>query len=275
MHVATKVFYGVTCLHPGLESKRHRAGCACNVQSLKRAYGARLMMQGRRVNNPRSFIHALAWLAISASAAAAPVSQWELGVVLTRTPDVERGAALYQTCAACHGAKGEGASDGTVPAIAGQSYTVLAKQIVDFRAGVRGDLRMEHSVDRKHLPFSQPIADVAQYIAGLPPAPPKPAPEGVNTAGAAAAYEKTCARCHGKMGEGKEDTLAPRLASQHYNYILKQLDAAPKGDRRTMVRSHAGLHEALTRGELKGIAGYLTTIGTTPSGTTSGSTLGP
>jgi cytochrome c553 len=227
------------------------------------------------VNNPRSFIHALVWLALSAPAAAAPVSQWELGVVLTRTPNVERGAALYESCAGCHGAKGEGASDGTVPAIAGQSYTVLAKQIVDIRAGVRSDLRMEHSVDRKHLPFSQPIADVAQYIAGLPPAPPKPAPEGVNTAGGAAAYEKTCARCHGRLGEGKEDTLAPRLAGQHYNYILKQLDAAPKGDRPTMVRSHASLQEALTRRELEGIAGYLTTIGTSPLSSTPGTTLSP
>jgi cytochrome c553 len=174
---------------------------------------------------------------------------------------VEEGAALYETCAACHGRKGEGASDGTVPAIGGQSYTVLAKQIVDFRAGLRGDPRMEHSIDRKHLPFSQPIADVALYISRLPAAAPKPPPQGASIERGAAAYARTCARCHGQVAEGKEDTLAPRLAGQHYPYILKQLDAAPNGERRTMVQSHAGLSQVLTRSELEAVAAYLTTLG--------------
>ena len=72
----------------------------------------------------------LTWAGV---ASGAPVAQWELGVVLTRNPDVKNGEVIYATCAACHGSKGEGANDGTVPAIAGQSYTVIAKQIVDFR----------------------------------------------------------------------------------------------------------------------------------------------
>jgi len=211
------------------------------------------------VNPCRSFFSVLIGLALCSSAGAAPIAQWELGLVLTRTPDVENGAVLYQTCAACHGQKGEGASDGTVPAIAGQSYTVLAKQIVDFRAGVRADPRMEHSIDRKHLPFSQPIADVALYIARLPAAGSKSPPGTADVVQGAAAYAKTCARCHGKRGEGNEDTLAPRLAGQHYAYILKQLDAAPSAARQTMVRSHAGLQ--LTREEREGVAGYLTSLG--------------
>jgi cytochrome c553 len=203
----------------------------------------------------------LVWLALSSPVAAAPVAQWELGVVLTRTPDEEKGAALYATCAACHGTKGEGASDGTVPAIGGQSYTVLAKQIVDFRAGVRSDPRMDHFTDRQHLAFSQPVADVAMYIAKLPPPASRPPPKDVDVHLGATAYARTCARCHAALGEGKEDTLAPRLAGQHYGYILQQLDAAPNGKRRTMVRSHSGLQQILTRSELEGIAGYLTTLG--------------
>jgi cytochrome c553 len=209
----------------------------------------------------RSFLWALACLTLSSSVGAAPISQWELGLVLTRTPRLEDGAVLYETCAACHGLKGEGANDGTVPAIGGQSYTVLAKQIVDFRAGARGDPRMEHSIDRKHLPFSQPIADVSLYITKLPPAAPKSPPKEANIDRGAASYAKTCARCHGARGEGKEDTLAPRLAGQHYAYILKQLDAAPNGDRRTMVQSHAGLQQLLGRSELQDVAAYLTTLG--------------
>jgi cytochrome c553 len=181
-------------------------------------------------------------------------------MVLTRNPDVENGAILYETCAACHGVKGEGASDGSVPALAGQSYTVLAKQIVDFRAGLRSDPRMEHSIDRRHLSFSQPIADVAFYITKLPLPVPKQAPAGAAVAIGAMAYERLCAHCHGELGQGKEDTLAPRLASQHYAYTLKQLNAAVDGSRASLIQSHAALAKATTETEREAIAAWLSTI---------------
>jgi cytochrome c553 len=200
-------------------------------------------------------------LACSGAVSSAPVAQWELGVVLTRNPDPQNGSVLYATCAACHGLKGEGASDGSVPAIAGQSYTVVAKQIVDFRAGVRSDARMEHFTDRRHLAFSQPVADVALFVARMTPSPRKAAPAGVDVDRGAMAYARACARCHGELGEGKEDTLAPRLAGQHYAYLLSQLDAASSGSRRTMVESHAGFQKSLARSDLEGVAGYLTGLG--------------
>ena len=207
----------------------------------------------------------LIWISMlllpAATLESAPEAQWELGVVLTRNPDPKNGAFLYETCASCHGTKGEGASDGSVPALAAQSYTVLAKQIVDFRAGVRSDVRMTHSIDRPHLPFSQPIADVAFYISKLPAPSPKAAPTGTDTMLGWTAYARVCARCHGELGEGKEDTLAPRLAGQHYSYLVKQLDAAADGSRSTLVRSHGTLHQTLSRKEIEGVAAWLGTIG--------------
>ncbi len=212
-------------------------------------------------NYLRSLLAIPVFLVLSASAAAAPIAEWELGLVLTRNPDPGQGATLYTTCSACHGPKGEGASDGTVPAIAGQWYTIVAKQIVDFRAGARNDPRMEHFTDRRHLSFSQPVADVALYIARLPLPTPKAAPAGTNVDRGAMPYARVCARCHGELGEGKEDTLAPRLAGQPYRYILKQLDAAPNGERKTMIQSHAGLQKLLAREDIEAVAAYLTMLG--------------
>jgi cytochrome c oxidase subunit 2 len=199
-------------------------------------------------------------LSLPWAARAAPIDQWELGVVLTRTPDVKNGAALYETCAACHGVRGEGASDGSAPALGGQSYTVVAKQIVDFRAGVRSDPRMVHFTDSRHLAFSQPVADVAMYIANLPAPAPKQAPAGVDVNRGATTYARVCARCHGDVGEGKEDTLAPRVAGQHANYIMNQLDSAADKSRATLVRSHADLERTLTRKELEAVAAWLGTL---------------
>jgi len=202
---------------------------------------------------------ALASLGMAAASNAAPIAQWELGLVLTRNPDPKEGATLYAPCAACHGVNGEGATDGTVPALAGQSYTVVAKQLVDFRAGVRHDERMEHFSDRRHLSFSQPVADVAIYIAGLPPVAASNGPAGSNLAQGAMAYARACARCHGELGEGKEDTLAPRLAGQHSEYLLKQLAAATNGVRPAMATSHA--RPALSEDERRAVAAYLSTLG--------------
>lgn len=206
----------------------------------------------------------LLWAPILAGAAcvawAVPMAQRELDLVMTRNPDVQRGAEIYATCATCHGSGGEGAGDGSVPALAGQSYTVIAKQIVDFRAGIRSDLRMKHFTEGRYLAFSQPIADVSKYIAKLPPPKAKAAPPGVSIEQGKVIYDRLCARCHYSAGQGNEDTLAPRLASQHSEYLLMQLNAAATGARPTLVPSHAGLVKGLSGAELKATAGYLSTL---------------
>jgi len=203
---------------------------------------------------------ALVFLAAWSISAAVPVAQWEFDLVLTRTPDARNGAELYGPCAACHGKNGEGVSDGTVPVLAGQSYTVIAKQLVDFRADRRVDPRMQHFSDRRHLAYSQSVADVAAYIAGLPkPMPKRSVPEKAIIAGSMA-YVRSCERCHGAMAEGKEDTLAPRLASQHYDYLLRQLDDAAAGRRATMAETHAPLLRVMSRTEIETVASYLATL---------------
>jgi cytochrome c553 len=155
---------------------------------------------------------------------------------------------------------GEGASDGTVPVLAGQPYTVIAKQIVDFRAGVRGDPRMAHFTDRRHLAFSQPIADVAMYIARLPAPRAKVPPASESVVHGAMLYARACERCHGVSAEGKEDTLAPRLASQHFGYVLQQLNDAAEGRRPPMAETHTNLVRDLRSGDLKAVAAFLTSL---------------
>jgi cytochrome c oxidase subunit 2 len=196
-------------------------------------------------------------LATCCSAAwAVPVAQREFDLVLKRTPDAKNGALLYETCAACHGRAGEGVNDGTVPVLAGQSFTVIAKQLVDFRAGARGDSRMVHFTSGRHLAYSQHIADVAAYIASLPPRP-STSPATTTFEHGAVIYARSCERCHGPLGEGKEDTLAPRLASQHAEYLVRQLDDAAEGRRPAMAESHAPLIRNLKRNELLAVTSYL------------------
>ncbi len=193
-----------------------------------------------------------------------PVAQREFDLVLKRTPDVAHGAALYDTCAACHGKNGEGVRDGTVPAIARQPSTIIAKQLVNFRVGARADARMAHFADSRHLAYSQHIADVAAYIATLPPPPPQPAASREVVARGALVYTRSCERCHGAAGEGKEDSLAPRLASQHSEYLMRQLVDAAEGRRPPMASTHSALVDALSREDRVAVTSYLATAETAP-----------
>jgi cytochrome c oxidase subunit 2 len=50
----------------------------------------------------------------------------------------ERGRKLYATCSACHGAKGEGIWATNAPRLAGMSNWYMARQLENFRQGIRG-----------------------------------------------------------------------------------------------------------------------------------------
>lgn len=227
-------------------------------------------------NDLRVTVLAFALLVAISLHPARAAGERELELVMTRNPDLANGEVLYRTCSACHGPNGEGVSDGTVPALAGQPFSVLARQIVNFRAGTRSDERMVHFTDRRHLAFSQPIADVAGYISKLrrpagkivssppPPRPRSPSPlppsPPQNAERGAMVYVRTCERCHGPVAEGDENMVMPRLASQHYEYLVKQLKDAAEGRRPDLAAAHEGMSRKLTPDEMQAVAAWLASL---------------
>jgi cytochrome c553 len=58
--------------------------------------------------------------------------------------DLARGSALYaRDCARCHGASGEGDAARIVPALAGQHYAYLLRQVRSISSGLRGNAHPE------------------------------------------------------------------------------------------------------------------------------------
>src|SRR5689334_839005 len=113
-----------------------------------------------------AFILCATWI-LSVAAHASPKVTEEFNAVLAKTVNLDHGAELFQTCAACHGANGGGSANGDVPRIAGQHFEVIVRQLVDYRHDSRWDIRMEHYAGRKLLDDTQSIADVAGYISQL------------------------------------------------------------------------------------------------------------
>jgi cbb3-type cytochrome c oxidase subunit III len=83
--------------------------------------------------------------------------------------DATRGQALYQTCAACHGANGEGNQAMQAPALRGQNDFYLVNQIHNFKEGFRGyDSRDQQGSQMRMMaqgiPDDQAIKDIVAYI---------------------------------------------------------------------------------------------------------------
>ena len=89
--------------------------------------------------------------------------------VPTVTGDVAHGKALYATCVACHGAKGEGNASLQAPALAARSDWYLVTQLSNYQKGLRGtDARDTFGAQMRAivttLPDEKAIVDVVAYI---------------------------------------------------------------------------------------------------------------
>ncbi len=136
------------------------------------------------------------------------------------------GQALYTTCAACHGAQGEGLTALNAPKLSGQGAWYLKRQLTLFKTGVRG-AHAKDTFGKLMAPMAAllsddaAIADVVAYIGTLADKAALPTVTGDANKGHQR-YE-TCAACHGAAGQGIEATNAPRLKGMSDWYMVTQL----------------------------------------------------
>jgi cytochrome c553 len=193
---------------------------------------------------------------------AASPARTELQAALAAKADFEHGAALFAQCVSCHGPNGQGLPDGSTPRIAGQHFSVLVRQLVDFRYGKRWDFRMEQRANT-HLGAFQDIADVASYLSQQPRK--SKADEGnrdylahgTNLADGANLYQANCASCHGARGEGDDDEGVPMLTGQHPAYLLRQMYDSVDERRPNLAQLHSKSIKPLNFEALREIAIFL------------------
>lgn len=205
----------------------------------------------------RMFLAGLLALALAPAALAASPAMQDFQEAIGKTPDAARGERLYVPCAGCHRPNGRGNMDGSVPLIAGQHLRVIIRQLADYRHARRWDPRMQHYADNHVLPDVQALADVAAHIAALDRAGTAGTGKGDQLPLGRSLYAQHCASCHGRTGEGDAETLAPRIAGQHYAYLLRQLHDAVEGRRPNFPAEHIRLLERFGRDELTGLADAL------------------
>jgi cytochrome c553 len=162
-------------------------------------------------------------------------------------------------CQDCHGEKGDSSAP-TFPRLNGQQSDYISAQLKAFRDHSRGDPHaqaymwgMASSLD------DALIAGLAKYYAGQPPTLPQSggalAAEGkkIFAEGVEKDHIPPCQACHGEHGEG--DGTTPRLAGQHADYLIKQLEAF-----RSLLRQNDVMHantKEMTDSQIAAIVSYL------------------
>jgi len=141
--------------------------------------------------------------------------------------DAVRGKTLFAPCAACHGESGAGNEALQAPALAGLDAAYLERQLRHFQGGVRGadgsgTAAAQMRASAALLPDAGAIADVAAYLASLPPAAAAAPVAGADVRNGSNHYQASCGACHGGRAEGNAALFAPRLAGQHTAYLKRQ-----------------------------------------------------
>ncbi len=168
------------------------------------------------------------------------------------------------TCSACHGEQGRSISP-IFPNLAGQTATYLADQLKSFKSHTRADpdavaymwgiagqlnddliqtLADYYSAQR---PVTKSVADLAVVSRG----------EQIYINGVIADGVPPCATCHGPHGAGTD--IFPRLAGQHAQYTLKQLNVIKNNLRNSAVMRNAIL--GLKENDMTAVAQYLQSMG--------------
>jgi cytochrome c oxidase subunit 2 len=155
-------------------------------------------------------------------------------VQLQTAGDPAIGQTLFAPCTACHGAQAEGNRDLNAPKLSGQAAWYLARQLRDFKNGVRG----AHDADtygKQMIPFASMLADdaairnVVAYIGSLPEKTSESTVHGDPERGER--LYRTCSSCHGADGRGIWSTHAPRISGMSDWYMARQLENFRQGIR--------------------------------------------
>ena len=161
--------------------------------------------------------------------------------------DISLGKVKSANCAKCHGV--QGISDNpAIPNLAGQRYTYLYSQMIDFRSGLHRHGNMKEQLG----PLSQDEIDgLATYFSSLTPSLGKEGDPGLASRGKI--KYNICQSCHGPNGLGQGSD--PRLAGQHSTYIIAQLKAFKYGVRQHPVMSI--FVDDLNEDDFKSLAEYI------------------
>lgn len=218
------------------------------------------MPQPKMYSHYHTAVLMLCALSVTASAAGVSASpDVHLSTTLTKAPDESRGQRIYELhCQSCHQPDAAGSAAQKIPALAGQQYEYLVKQVVDFLDQERSNATMHQQLLRSGINNATSIADVVGYVANLPRNPAPQQGAGTDVTQGKTIFQNDCASCHGRSAEGNSDLWVPSLRGQHYSYLLEQMQQMARSRRGNISEDLHRMFTTYSGEELQAMADYLT-----------------
>ncbi|AZD60963.1 Cytochrome c4 [Pseudomonas chlororaphis subsp. aurantiaca] len=167
---------------------------------------------------------------------------------------------LQDTCALCHGARGQPANT-RYASLAGQSAAYIEAQLQAFAQGRRHSAQMSPlaaNLTQEQIKF---LADYfSRQTAGQTEAPASD--QALEQRAKAKVATTGCVACHGENLSG--GPLAPRIAGQGQLYLTDQLTAFKQGQRKDPTQAMNALASTLSEDDIKAVAHYLGTLAPAP-----------
>lgn len=183
----------------------------------------------------------------------------DMNKALAHKASAQKGATAYKVCKGCHKSDGSGLADADYPQLAGQHVSVIIKQMMDIRAGRRDNPRM-YPFSGDWIVSAEEIADIAAYLNQMPIPRDNSKGGGANLALGKSLYDKDCASCHGKNGEGDAGKFYPLVAGQHFSYLKRESRESRDQGRRNASPEMVKVLKSYSDSDIEAVSDYMSRL---------------
>ncbi|MBM4222664.1 MAG: c-type cytochrome [Gammaproteobacteria bacterium] len=171
-------------------------------------------------------------------------------------------APIMAVCASCHGEQGAAIDMPSIPILAHQHATYLSAQLIELAKGSNGNRSSDIMQPIAAALSADEISKISEYYARLKQIE-QSAPnrldliqgERIYLGGVLQKNIPACSSCHSPTGSGNDRAGYPRLAGQHAEYLIAQLQHYREGSRHHVMMSK--IANSLTDAEIEAVAYYL------------------
>jgi cytochrome c553 len=173
----------------------------------------------------------------------------------------ERGGVEFRhSCSRCHGAAAQGDAAHAIPALAGQRFKYVVRQLANFAGDERDSPTMQRVLSHPVLKEPQTWVDIAAYVNNLPMREPAGTGDGSRAALGRGIFHEQCASCHKLDAHGDDEGFVPSLRGQQYTYLVDQLEKLAEGRRHNVDEDLVRFWRSLEDQDVRGTADYLSRL---------------
>ena len=198
------------------------------------------------------------WVLIAAAQASDESVDQATKTALALDVNLKHGRVLYGArCVSCHGRAGFGDRSRSIPALAGQRFAYIVRQLANFSGDERENDTMHRVVSRRDVHAAQSWVDIAAYVSRMPGNPAAETGDGSHLALGRGIFHEQCASCHQSDAGGDQDGLVPALRGQHYSYLVGELHQLAADRRHNVDEDLQRFLHSFDEQEIEGLADYL------------------